>query len=184
MPVFPQLYPKSNCDPRSKWKRPTPGWTRDTRVSTSTVYERDTNCNVPWNDIDISLYRVYMYFFDDPRFLSHRKCIGVYIIDAPFRFVSIGCLDWSGNYRKKYVSFPGIASGVWDKSRDPSKRRDSKRTKNYPFLCTTISREPEVVSGWTKKRFKEQDPALLTIAHSLTGSRCSRSWSDSKFFQF
>ena len=31
-----------------------------------------------------------MYFFDDPRFLSHRKCISVYIIDASFRFVSIG----------------------------------------------------------------------------------------------
>ena len=43
--------------------------------------------------------------------------------------------------------------------------------KNLLFVCTTISREPEVVSRWMKKRFKGEDPALLTIVRSLTGNR-------------
>ena len=54
--------------------------------------------------------------------------------------------------------------------------------KNYPSLYTTITREPEVVSGRMKKRFKGEGSALLTSFHPLTGSYYLRSYSGSNFF--
>ena len=67
-----------------------------------------------------------------------------------------------------------------DRVRD--KDEDDKMVKNYHFLYTTISREPEVVSGWTKNCFKGEGSALLTIAHSSTGSCYLRSYGGSNFF--
>ena len=53
--------------------------------------------------------------------------------------------------------------------------------KNYPSLYATISRQPEVVSGRMKERFKGQGSALPTVFYSLTGSRYLRSYNGLKF---
>ena len=48
-----------------------------------------------------------------------------------------------------------------------TRTRIVKRIKNYPLLCTTISRQPEVVSGRIKKSLEGKAPTLPTIVRRL-----------------
>ena len=90
----------------------------------------------------------------------------------------------------RVLFFPRIASVaccvglIWiGERRDatPEIRQDIKRLK-ITVLCTTISPEPEVVSGWIEKRFKGESQTLLTIVHPLTGNGYFQSYRYSKFF--
>ena len=78
--------------------------------------------------------------------------------------------------------FPSILRRVSHFSeQEDDKDKTVERLKNYPFLYTTISREPEVVARRVKKHFKGKGLALLTVFHLSTGSRYLRNYSDSNF---
>ena len=82
-----------------------------------------------------------------------------------------------------FLFFPSILRRVSHFSeQEDDKDKTVERLKNYPFLYTTISREPEVVARRVKKHFKGEGLALLTVFHLSTGSRYLRNYSESKFF--
>ena len=71
-------------------------------------------------------------------------------------------------------------SQLWDKVREQESRAGGRQRtiKIYPRLCMMISREPEVVSGWMKERFKRQNFALLIISVSITIYKIFLIWTE------
>lgn len=76
------------------------------------------------------------------------------------------------------------SSRVWDKRDGQCEPNERRAMKNYLSLCTMISRQPGVVSGWKKKRFKGEGSALPTIFYPLIENHYLRNYNGSKFFEF
>lgn len=73
---------------------------------------------------------------------------------------------------------------LWDKVREQESRADGRQRtiKIYPRLCTMISQEPEVVSGWMEERFKRQNFAfkllIIVISVSITIYKIFLIWTE------